>query len=156
MRRAAIVLALVLAAGAAEARRGVGGIGIGAAIGEPTGGTLEVWLDGPTSFDFLIGIGSFDDHNLYLHADFKVYPFDLARGSGTVGVPFYLGVGAFVYNPGDDLYFGPRVPFGLAIHFRNAPLQLFVEVAVKFALVRPSGVDRVADADVNGGFRIFF
>ncbi len=156
MRRAAIILGILLAATAAEARRGVGGIGIGAAIGEPTGGTLEVWLDGPTSLDFLIGIGSFDDRNLYLHVDFKVYPFDLARGGGPVGVPFYLGIGAWIYNPGDNLYLGPRVPFGLALHFRNAPLQLFIEVAVKFWLVRPSGVDRVADADVNGGFRIFF
>ncbi|HKA91446.1 MAG TPA: hypothetical protein VKE22_27475 [Haliangiales bacterium] len=151
-----MILALLLSAGAADARRGVGGVGIGAAIGEPTGGTLEIWLSGPTSFDFLIGIGSFDDHNLYIHADFKVYPVDLAGGRGSVGLPLYLGIGGWIYNPGDNLYAGPRVPFGLALHFRDAPLQLFIEVAVKFWLVRPAGVDRVADADVNGGFRIFF
>ena len=155
MKRIALVLLLIGMASTAEARRGVGGVGIGVIIGEPTAGTLEFWLDRPTSLDFAIGIMNFDDHNLYMHLDFKVYPVDLARG-GPIGVPLYLGVGVWLYNPGDDLILGPRVPFGLALHFRNAPLQIFFEVAIKFWLVKPSPINRVADADVNGGFRIFF
>jgi len=155
MKRIALLVSLIGMASTAEARRSVGGVGIGVVIGEPTAGTLEFWLDGPTSLDFAIGIATFDDRNLYMHLNFKVYPVDLAR-RGPIGVPLYLGIGAWLYNPGDDLILGPRVPFGLALHFRNAPLQVFFEVAIKFWLVKPSHIDRVADADVNGGFRIYF
>jgi hypothetical protein len=78
-----------------------------------------------------------------------------------VGVPIYLGVGGVIAGPrsnfGDNLALGVRVPFGLAIQFRRAPVQLFFELAVRLLFVR-EGNNNYDRTDLTGGlgFRVYF
>jgi hypothetical protein len=168
---AALVAACVLAGaavvawpGEAEARRGGRSamsrdFGLGLIIGAPTGLSAELRLGSNTSLDFALGLERFDDDELYLHFDYLVYPVDLASG-GSVAVPLYLGVGAILWDRGndfgDDLSLGVRVPFGLALAFRRAPVQIFFELAVRLIVVEE--VDRDDDVDLTGGvgFRVYF
>ena len=175
---AVLVLVLVLAPGQAEARRRYGGgmgepgastFGIGLILGTPTGLSLELRLSPRSALDFAIGFGSFDDDDDYyddddgyLHFDYLVYLADLARG-GSVAVPFYLGIGAAFWDndrrndfDNDDLNMGIRVPFGLALAFRSAPVQFFFELALRLQILDENDSDD--DLDLTGalGFRVYF
>lgn len=157
-----VVLALVCAAAVpspALARRTNFGLGI--VGGDPTGLTGELVFGRRTSMDFTVGLDTFDDDAVYVAADYLIRLVDLAP-RGSVGIPLYLGFGAFVvdYDNGnnDDLVVvGPRVPFGLQLDFRSVPLVVFAELAVRFILVsnHDHGDD---DSDLDGsiGFRIYF
>jgi hypothetical protein len=129
-------------------------VGIGVMLPEPTGFTLEAYLSRNTALDFAIGWNTFDERHGYGHVDYLVLPFDLSRG-GSLSVPFYLGIGAFLFDAG-DAFFGARVPFGLALNLRRAPLQFFGEVALRVLLIAPGDPPRRIDVDGAVGFRIFF
>ena len=129
--------------------------GIGVCVPEPSAFTFEIYLSHATAVDFAVGWDTFSDKNGYGHFDYLVYPLDLAR-SGTVAVPFYLGLGVWLREVHSDVDFGVRVPFGLAINFRNAPLQIFGELAVKILIASAyDPADRV-DLDGDVGFRLYF
>ena len=135
--------------------------GLGIVGGDPTGLTGELVFGRRTSMDFTVGLDTFDDDAVYVAADYLIRVVDLAP-RGSVGIPLYLGFGAFVvdYDRGnnDDLIVvGPRVPFGLQLDFRAVPLVVFAELAVRFYMIsnHERGDD---DSDVDGsiGFRIYF
>jgi hypothetical protein len=158
---ACLAFSLVLATGARSAHaRGAGGgsIGIGVVLGQPTAFTLEAYLGGHTALDFDAGFVDFDNQSdFYFSLDYIVLPVDLARG-GSVSVPLYLGVGGAVIalnDPASDILVGVRVPFGLQLNFRSAPLQIFFELAIKVLIVDPIDTRRL-DLDGGVGFRIFF
>lgn len=162
---AALAAALVAAPRAAWARRPTGEpfsrtFGIGLIVGTPTGLSGEVRLGGNTSLDFALGLDAFEDEDTYLHVDYLVYLTDLASGRD-LGVPIYLGVGGILYDHdrdfGDDLHIGVRVPFGIALAFRRAPVEIFFELAVRVVLVHED--DHKHDrAGLGGalGFRVYF
>jgi hypothetical protein len=156
MRRIVLASAVLLWAGAATARGPEGkSFGIGVCVPEPSAFTLEIYLSRLTALDFAIGWDTFSDKNGYGHLDYLVYPVDLARGGG-VSVPLYLGLGFWLIDVSKDLYFGARIPFGLALNFHTAPLQIFGELAVKIVIAAPHDpADRV-DLDGAVGFRLFF
>ena len=169
---AALALVLVLAPARAEARRYYGGnidgepgnstFGIGLMVLQPTALSMELKLSPRTALDFAIGLNNFDDGDgAYFHFDYLVYLADLARG-GSVAVPFYLGLGLVLwdyddrFDNDDNLNGGLRIPFGLAIAFRTAPVQIFAELAIRVLFIDDyRDNDRV---DLTGaiGFRIYF
>lgn len=151
-RRVLVLVLLLLTLGAApawaEGRRG-GRLGVGLILGEPTGLTGELRLGSRNAIDAAFGIDALEGGGAYVHADFLLLLPDLLRG-GAVALSPYLGVGALVF--GGDVHVGGRVPFGLALEFRTAPLQLFLEVAPRLVLVPD------VDLGIGGalGFRYYF
>ena len=142
------------------------GFGLGIMLGAPTG------LSGKYNFDrsnvaLDFGIGSSDhlhhhDHGLEIHADILWHPVALTRNR-TFAMPLYLGVGVGYYDHDHDHdhdhmtdgSVAARIPFGLALDFRRAPLDIF------FELVPVVGVYRHHDhrgVDLTGaaGIRYYF
>jgi hypothetical protein len=169
---AALALVLVLAPARAEARRYYGGsvdgepgtrtFGIGLMVLQPTALSMELKLSSATALDFAIGLNDFDEHDgAYFHFDYLVYLADLARG-GSVAVPFYLGVGLALwdyndrFNDNDNLNGGLRIPFGLAIAFRTAPVQFFAELAIRLQFIDEDENDDNVDLTGGLGFRVYF
>jgi hypothetical protein len=169
---AALVLVFVLAPGRAEARRYYGGsvdgaagtrtFGIGIMVLQPTALSMELKLSGNSGLDFAIGLNNFDEHDgAYFHFDYLVYLADLSRG-GSVAVPFYLGVGFALwdyddrFDDNDNLDGGLRIPFGLAISFRSAPVKFFAELALRFNFIDENHNDDVLDLTGALGFRVYF
>jgi hypothetical protein len=152
-----VVLALAIAAAPAAHAYGPQGhsVGIGIILPEPSGFTLEAYLSRNTALDFAIGWDTFSQRNGYGHLDYLVLPVDLARG-GSVSVPLYLGLGIWLLEAGGDAFVGARVPLGLALNLRSAPLQFFGEVALRILIFAPGDPDHRLDADGAVGFRIFF
>lgn len=145
----ALVLALVFAP--APARADGGPFGLGIVLGEPTGITGLYRFGDRTAVDISLGIDALDDNGFYVHGVFLFFLPDLL-GGGSVGLSPYLGPGAFVADAGNDVALGARVPFGLSLDFRRAPIQIYGEIAVGLLLVPD------VDLGLGGavGFRYFF
>jgi hypothetical protein len=135
--------------------------GLGLQLGEPTGITGKLYLDGRTNaIDFLVG--SYYDAgfagDVYVHVSYHAHLAELASGRG-VAVPFRIGVGGFL-NSGywrfdddaNDIVFGARVPFGLDFDLETAPVQFYVEVAFEIAIIPFVG----AGIDGGIGARYYF
>lgn len=164
IRTAALGLTLVSVAAAtspalAEERAG-GAIGLGLSIGDPTGITGEYHRRAPGfghALELTIGIENFGDgDDFYAHLIWKFYITELLRHAD-FDVPIYTGVGPWISGDNDrdndtNLDIGGRVPFGIAMDFRKAPIQVFFEVAVEAQLIDDFGID------IEGaiGFRYYF
>jgi hypothetical protein len=162
-----LILILTLCSAAPAFARGYYGnvegksFGIGLIIGDPTGLSAELKLSQRTAIDFALGITTFQDHDWYFHLDYLLSPVDLSP-SGSVGVPIYLGVGAFFdgfNNSSNTFGAGARVPLGIAFEMRTLPLQFFLELGFDFRLIETNcgGCSQTAFILTgDGGFRIFF
>lgn len=148
---ALIALAVLLAgsrhANAQSSRSG--DVGLGIVLGDPTGFSALFRLGGTGALDLAVGLDVFDDEDFYVHLEYVHFLGDLSRG-GTAGVIPYVGIGGFFVANRDHV--GARAPFGLAIEFNRAPIQIFGELAL-FMVVDPD-----IDLGVGGalGFRYFF
>ena len=155
---AAAVVVAVGAGGASSARAdtwghaGPGGeFGLGFVLGTPTGLSAEYYLSGSNSLHFALGLDALEDESFYFHLNWRGYLASLAEGR-SVRLPLYVGLGGFA--AGDDIdVVGARAPLGLAIDFRGAPIQLFLEAALELAIVTPA--DDI-DLDVGGAFGLHF
>lgn len=135
-------------------------LGLGLILGAPTGLSGELNLGGQTSLDFAVGLDAFNERDLYFHIDYLVYLVNLANG-GSVDVPIYLGVGGFAWDHddagGDNFHLGARVPFGIALALRRAPVQFFFEVALRVILIEGDNHDhRLIGVSGGLGFRVYF
>jgi hypothetical protein len=169
----AALLLVATTARDAEARRrgGFGGspggstLGIGLILLSPTGLSLELRLGPRSAIDAAIDFDVFDDDDSSIsHIDYLAYLADLSRG-GSISVPLYLGVGVVFLDhdygrDDDDLHLGFRVPFGIALALRTAPVQFFFEGAVRVLFHDHDEFDDDDDADVDLtgglGFRVYF
>jgi hypothetical protein len=147
--------ALVLLSSTSARAQGEGGsrdIGVGIILGQPTGITGAVGLSDHTMIDAALGLGWVDDRNFYLHVEFDYFLPTLIQGN-SADLSAYLGIGGFFVNH-KDATLGARAPFGLAVDFANAPLQIFLEAALLLYVIGPPDVD----LDVRGalGFRYWF
>src|SRR5262249_26957471 len=150
MKRSIIACGIVLIC-SSQARAEGGPFGLGLVVGTPTGLSLEYKLSSHTAIDGAVGIDLFVDRHLYVQGDF-LFLFGDLLGGGDVGLTPYLGIGAFVADFGNrGAGFGVRGPFGLALDFRRAPLQIYGEFSLNLQLVRD------AHLYVGGalGFRYF-
>jgi len=113
--------------------------GLGLELGEPDGLNGKVFVNPTGAIDF--GLGYIYDHYYYgdgfhIYGDYLWHPAVLAS-SPSLDLPFYVGVGLrlwdFHYCVGNVCDYGGsavgiRVPFGLSFDFKNAPLDIFVQL----------------------------
>ncbi len=135
------------------------GFGVGIILGEPTGISLKSWIGPSSALDFAVA-WSFERYNsLTIHVDYLKHNFRLIRVDKGA-LPFYYGIGGRIKlrdddaprNNNDETRLGVRVPVGLAYHFENVTLDVFLEVVPILELV-PS-TDFTMSAAV--GIRYFF
>jgi hypothetical protein len=118
-----------------------GDVGIGFALGSPTGLTLKWYTTRSQALDLLVGEmwhDGWDAHGVTFSAD---YLFDLgtfAKGS-VARADFYLGPGVNVWAWGGYYdhwhdhwgysYFAVEMPIGASVMFNRAPVEIFFELA---------------------------
>ena len=113
-----------------------GRLGLGLVIGQPTGASAQLRLDGPglgSALNIAVGLDVFDDFELYGHVDYVVVLGTLMRTRG-YQLPLYLGVGAFAVA-GADPEAGLRAPLGIQLELDAAPVHAFVEIAIELEIV---------------------
>jgi hypothetical protein len=137
------LVVLVLLPASAMAQRE--GFGIGVIVGEPTGFSVKQWLSAKTAVDAAIAWSFARESSFHLHADYLVHAFD--EFNTTEGVPIYYGIGGRLKSSkGGDARLGVRGVIGIGYLFREAPIDLFFEMA-PILDVTPS-----TELSINGGF----
>jgi hypothetical protein len=127
------------------------GFGIGVIVGEPTGISIKQWLSTKTAFDAAVAWSFARETSLHIHADYLVHAFD--EFDTEESVPLYYGIGGRLKtSDGGDARLGVRGVIGIGYLFREAPIDLFFEVA-PILDVAPR-----TELSINGGFgaRYFF
>ena len=149
MRTKLIVLSVlaILAIGKIQAQ--VDGFGLGLIFGEPTGISGKYFLSEKNAIDGAVAWSFSGDGYFRIHADYlwHFYVINVPKGE----MPFYVGAGAKI-GIGDDFHLGIRVPLGIAYHFANAPLDIFLEVVPGIGLLP----DTDFDFDSAIGIRYYF
>ena len=145
------VLSLIFTALAARAED----FGVGVILGDPTGLSAKMKLDGDHSLDGALAYSTGKHSGLQLHAD---YLRDHARSWTTKGGPLdlYYGLGGRVISYKEDhkseTSLGPRGSLGLSFDVFNPNIELFGELALILEVVP----DMTADLDAGIGARIRF
>lgn len=127
---------------------GPGGLELGLILGEPTGISMKLWLDGSTALDGAVSWSLRDnaEDKLHLHADYLWHSFDVINDDSGL-LPIYYGFGGRIIFK-DETQFGFRVPVGISWLLGGAPLDLFIEVAGIVDIIPET------DFDMNAGIGI--
>ena len=125
------------------------GLGAGIIIGEPTGLSAKLWTSSNTAIDAAAAWSFREAGYLHLHADFLMHSFAIDVPEGEL--PLYFGLGARVLV-GTDAAIGIRIPLGIAYHFSDVPIEIFMEIAPILNLLPAT------EFDMNGaiGARYYF
>lgn len=124
--------------------------GIGLILGEPTGLSGKYYMGNKMALDFAIGdeyYGRYDD-GIEIHGDVLWHPAVLTR-QPKFTVPFYLGVGARIWDHDYGYYdrngnfvwadevtrLGVRAPFGVLMDFADPRIDVFFELAIAIDLI---------------------
>jgi hypothetical protein len=103
-------------------------VGIGIAIGEPTGPVFKCWLNRKNAVDAGIGFQkNLVIYGSYLWHSWKIFP-RIEKGL----LAGYIGLGG---RFGEKDTFGIRSVFGLDYLFENNPIELYLEIAPIFQLM---------------------
>lgn len=147
MKMSALVLLVVLAAGAARAQEK--GFGAGILLGEPTGVSLKGWLSPTTAVDAGIGWSFRNDGGFHLHADYLFHNFDVFHT--TERLPLYYGIGGRLETASHtDAHLGIRMVVGVDMLFRSAPFDIFFEIAPVLDLAPTT--EGTVNAGIGGRF----
>jgi hypothetical protein len=129
---------------------------VGIVLGDPTGLSAKVKMDGAHSVDGALAYSSGKHSGTHFHGD---YLWDRARSWQTDKGPLnmYYGLGGRLNSYNDDdrraqVSLGPRASIGLNFDIHNPNLELFGELAMILE-VTPS---IAADIDAGVGARIRF
>lgn len=127
------------------------GFGLGILVGEPTAVSAKYWTSGSTAFDFGIGYSFEKNSYLNIHTDYLFHVKNIFETAENISL--YYGPGArlrFVENATTRLGF--RFDVGLVWIPRNAPIDVFIEVAPLLDIIPET------DFSFNGGIgvRYFF
>ncbi len=127
---------------------GPGGFELGVILGEPTGISMKLWLDGSTALDGAVSWSLRDngEDKLHLHADYLWHSFNVLNDDSGL-LPIYYGFGGRIIFK-DKTRLGFRVPVGISWLLRGAPLDLFIEVAGIIDIIPDT------DFDMNAGIGI--
>lgn len=131
-----LVLTIIFAT-SAEAQNTQRNKGLGAIIGDPTGVSAAYWTSDSNAFSAGAAWHFVNNPSLHLHVDYLFYRFDIIepnKGS----MPLYFGLGGRVRFDNEDK-FGVRFPLGVAYHFADDPLELFLEIVPVLDLVPGTG-----------------
>jgi hypothetical protein len=120
-------------------------VGLGIAIGKPTGPVFKYWLNRRHAVDAGIGFQkNLVIYGSYLWHSWKIFP---GIEKGLLGG--YIGLGG---RFGEKDTFGIRSVFGLDYLFKNSPIELYLEIAPIFQLVP----DTDTQFDILLGIRFYF
>jgi hypothetical protein len=131
---ALISVPLTARAGGPESRD----FGLGIILGEPSGLTGKLWLTSDHALDFHLAY-RVQGEDLGIYVDYLVHfygVFDIHTG---FRLPLYAGIGGVLtthftdhdhgrhHHHGDNLGLGVRIPLGVAMEFKDAPIEIFLE-----------------------------
>lgn len=166
------VLALLVTLGSASAAfaQGAGPFGLGLVLGEPSGLTGKYWMDGAQAVQGHLAF-SLDEHDrgrdyVVVIADYLYHIDVFNMRSSSVDLPIYVGIGGKVsIRTGDDrwcqehhnscdsdLGVGVRIPIGLDLLLRKAPLEFFLEIVPGLRVIPSTD----GDVDAGLGARYYF
>ncbi len=129
------------ARGSAVAPERQGGpLGMGIAVGAPSGLTGKYWLGSWSAFQFSAGGDSGVVGDLAGTADYVLQFRPFRTGVEEVSVPMHLGGGVNLggnidKRTGGRWLIGPRFVAGLSVLFRDLPVGVYVESAPTFYLI---------------------
>ncbi len=125
--------------------------GLGVMLGAPTGFSGKYWVSDENAFDFGLAYSFVETSNaLSIHADYlyhesRWFPrFDR--------LDFYYGFGARIRSNKDQTSLGIRGVAGLALMLKEAPVDIFVEIAPVFKLIPSTALNM----DAAIGARYYF
>lgn len=122
------VILLILALSSAGSLYAQGeGFGAGVILGEPTGISLKNWFGRKTAFDVGLAWSFQENGDFHLHADYLWHDFGVFKVR-TGRLPLYYGIGGRI-KFSDKTRMGVRGVIGLDYLFKNAPFDIFLEVA---------------------------
>ena len=127
------------------------GFGLGVIIGEPTGISMKGWLSPNSAIDVGVAWSFVRETSFHVHADYLLHSFDVFETKERI--PLYYGIGGRIKTARhDDARLGLRMVVGIGYIFRDAPVDLFLEVAPILDLAPAT------DLSMNAGFgaRFFF
>lgn len=127
------------------------GFGLGVMVGEPTGLSAKYWISGQNALDFGLGYSFVRKGRLHFHMDYLFHHQNIFRS--TENFALYYGPGFRLKTvEGDDARLAFRFGVGLVWLPRNAPIDVFVEVAPLLDIIPAT------DFGVNAalGLRFFF
>ena len=134
--------------------------GAGILLGDPSGLTIKQWLNASNAFDVHVAF-DFTDEAFTLLADY-LFHFDAFRlkSRAQVDLPLYVGIGGKLLVDANDnkknndaaVGLGVRIPIGIAVLFKQAPLEIFVEIAPGLSVIPATS----AEIDGGLGIRYYF
>lgn len=117
-------------------------VGLGLALGQPSGITLKAGLNDKLALDVLVGeMWDYDGWrhgDLFLSVDLLATPATITEG-GAARLDFYIGGGVNVWVEGAD--FAVEMPLGLSLMFREVPVEVFLEAAPMVVLYYDPGFE---------------
>lgn len=122
------------------------GFGLGIIIGEPTGLSGKYWVSSQNAIDAGMAWSFRHSGFLHLHADYLWHFPDAIQA--TQRFPLYAGIGGRIGFAKQDAVFGIRVVGGIAWWPKDAPIDVFLELAPIIDLAPAS------EFSVNGGFGV--
>ncbi len=127
---------------------GSGDFELGVILGEPTGISMKLWLNGSNALDGAVSwsLRERGEDKIHLHADYLWHDFDLINHESGL-FPLYYGFGGRIIFK-DKTQLGFRAPLGISWYLSGAPLDFFVEIAGIIDIVPET------DFDLNAGIGI--
>jgi len=149
------------------------GFSMGLVLGDPTGVTLRGGLGESSAFQFHFGFSPFPGDGVAAMLDWTYDAWDFLRDHPSAALLFYFGFGGkgvwftgkyFAYEYDHQHSFPDQSHFGLGLRgvvglrasFRNAPFDLFFELApvgVIFVVPNPGAYYDI-DAAIGGRYRV--
>lgn len=108
--------------------------GLGVMVGAPTGFNAKYWVSEDNAFDFGLAYSFVETHNaLSIHADYLYH--ESRWFPRFERLDFYYGYGARIRSNSDQTSLGVRGVAGLALMLKEAPVDIFFELAPVFKLI---------------------
>ena len=143
-----LALVCMLAAGVSPLRaQTAGDVGAGVILGNPTGGTAKLWLNGSQALDAGVGFST----NLALYGDYLWHSWKVLPQPSAGRLPVYLGMGAQIRTLSTN-EFGLRTVAGIAYWLPSNPVEIFLEIVPVFRLSPGNSVG----LDAGVGLRYYF
>lgn len=134
-KRSLLAFVLLLAATSPVFAQKGGDAGAGVILGNPTGITGKLWLDGAQAVDVGMGYST----TLALYGDYLWHEWTVLPQPAQGRLPVYLGLGAQV-RTFDDAEFGIRTVLGIAYWLPEDPVEVFLEVVPIFRVTPDTSV----------------
>jgi hypothetical protein len=104
------------------------GFGAGIILGEPTGFSFKGWVSSGNAIDGALAWSFTRDGSFHVHADYLWHSFKVFQTEERI--PLYYGIGGRIKTEHhDNARVGVRVVVGIGYLFRDAPVDVFMEIA---------------------------